>query len=401
MEKREVTLAHKTNMYTRVTCIHGTAQLLTAVSALKELVRIEGTKSAARDLLLVYNLACRGETYNSLSQAIMLFAQNLWTWDRIVFLNDDMIDESTQHPDRATRHIQEELQINAADVVLMCRDSGLGDQTVINAIPTQTRICYGDGIGFYAPKAYLASHPAAQGRLSMIKSYIHYLINSCRRVNNRTTQFNFGIMPAAFAVGYKPPFPTQHIPFKTVKSTYQAAAELIPPSKIEHFYKTNPNNLSRILLTSTQSEWGRITLTSEIEAYKEWLLSIPKSDCELLIKSHPREEVKKIFALTEALNAHGLPAKLLPADIFGPIPFELILLRMECDLHQSLKTTLTVSSAALSLAYLFDCEILVGFGSSVSKKYFSTSYIKTQLKHERTLRNSIRSIRKQRRDNRL
>jgi SAM-dependent methyltransferase len=137
-----------------------------------------------------------------------------------------------------------------------------------------------------------------------------------------------------------------------------------------------------VLLTSTQSEWGRMTTESEIEAYLS-LVAQNSMPGPLIIKPHPRENQAKISDLVSRLRGLGWEVlNLANNELLAMMPVESQLLTLEAEFGV---TVLTTSSAAYGVALICGVKPVIGFGSDLVKKYFKPEYQTMRLEHEKLL----------------
>src|SRR5262249_14731364 len=133
-----------------------------------------------------------------------------------------------------------------------------------------------------------------------------------------------------------------------------------------------------ILLSSTFSEAGsRMTRENEIAAYSEFIQSqgVPNNSV-LLIKPHPRDDNFKIQQLRSALEGQFTHIIVLSEPNLFFLPFEVLFMAVFLEPAQTRDVRiLTFSSACLLLQYLFNAPCHIGFGQTITRKFFCEGWI--------------------------
>lgn len=151
-----------------------------------------------------------------------------------------------------------------------------------------------------------------------------------------------------------------------------------------------------ILLTSNFSETQRMTLEGEIEGYLRLLDQMQHGpDQALLIKPHPRDSHEKIKQLRSAVDGRYGQVILLDDPWSFYVPFESLFDKYFCEagVARSNVEAATVSSACLSLEYLYAQPCVLGFGADIVTKHFSENWQPLRHIHEEDLEAIVRDLR--------
>ena len=122
-------------------------------------------------------------------------------------------------------------------------------------------------------------------------------------------------------------------------------------------------------LTSYHTEVGFMRkVDDEIECYLSLILQHTQPEENIFVKGHPRQRHNQSNLLVKELCNAGRNATLVP-DFFSKVLMEMFLPFLL--LH---KVIAPVSSGCISLAYLSDCELIIGLGKNLASKYVDSRY---------------------------
>jgi hypothetical protein len=117
--------------------------------------------------------------------------------------------------------------------------------------------------------------------------------------------------------------------------------------------------------------------------------------CELVTKPHPRDGREKIDRLTTEARRHFAEVVTLNDRWMFHLPFESVFARFfpASSAMRAMTQVVCTSSAALSLAYLYEQQCALGFGAPVVRRRFAEVWRSRRLQHEADLAAAIRLIR--------
>ncbi|NEQ36711.1 MAG: hypothetical protein F6K40_10645 [Okeania sp. SIO3I5] len=117
-------------------------------------------------------------------------------------------------------------------------------------------------------------------------------------------------------------------------------------------------------LTSYETEAGFMRkVDDEIECYLSLILQHTQPEENILIKGHPRQRHNQSNILVKELYNAGRNATFVP-DFFSRVLIELFVPFLSLN-----KVISPASSGCISLAYLSDCELIIGLGKNLASKY--------------------------------
>lgn len=383
-----------------VTC-QGSIQLIAALSAL--FYRDRSHNSGDQNYLVIYELYAPDQQHHEFATFIQRMAESIGDWESIVYLTPEQLDmighrlDSTP-PDRIYNTVHQWIGIDHADELYLCRNWQFTNQLLSNAYPTASRICYGDGIGLY-----FSENSAVVRRPFVVPPTPDQLLDwtwwKARSVWHRIRErlklktklysmpFDVGyfVLPEIF--GETPPMPIVKLDPNHLLMMFKQFAKFVDRTQVAEVQSAVAQFPVSILLTSNFSEGERLSQDSEIKAYREFLTAherLPNS--VLIIKPHPRDDLRKIHRLKESLSDLYQDIVLLTDPNLFFLPFEVFFLEalQNCDAR-----VFAVSSACLSLKLLFDVPSFIGFGTNLTNCYFDSDFIAARLEHEQTLHDAI------------
>ncbi len=395
----------------RLVACYGTIQLITAVSVLSYREKEQqGQNFQYENYLLITPLFAPKEQTKEFVAFIEKMARAICSWERIAYISDEQmrsIHKSSNYSNisQVASLVDEFIEIGTADELYLTRNWHSTDQLLMNVYEAAEKICYGEGIGIYSSKPTFSpahSPNIFSDYLNPKKNYV-FLKRGIKKILPqkelpRKKEFDLGYFSLASAFGEMPTMKTitldSKVYLETFEKTRKKLGDLINIDYINKLRQNLQDIPSSILLTSNFSEAaGRMSLENEIAAYREFIKTqeIPTKSI-LLIKPHPRDSNTKIIKLKSALSDLYSDIFLLNEKFLFYLPFEIFF--MEVFLNPDFKPLprpkiFAVSSACLTLKFLFNAQCIIGFGSDIVEKFFYQAHIAGRLKHEADLRSTI------------
>lgn len=390
----------------RVIGCQGSIQLLTALSVVfcRE-AELKNSDVVYKNYLVIYDLYVPLGQDEAFAAFIQKLAQHVCKWEKITYVRPEKI----KHLEETARikSIQEVFDlvgVSDAEEIYLARNWQSGNLILINAFHCAKKICYGDSIGCYiaqpgASKKY-PDNLTAYWFLRLKKSCKHLLrqLKSSKESNYssgyvfKQIEFDLAYMMLPTGMGDQPNIPVIIPEKKWILMVFSKVKASLNFDYISQIYDKIKGKPIVILLTSNFSEGGFLFCDDELTAYTNWLTSasIDFENSVLLIKPHPRDSYDKIHQLQIRFN-DVFPETILLDDLrLFFMPFEIILQSLLHELDGSHPISLfAVSSACISLKFLYQVPVEVGFGENLTSKYFFPSFVESRLKHESCLRNTI------------
>jgi hypothetical protein len=404
-----------------ITCL-GTIQLITALSVIA--YRTEEEKSSPdtfENYLVIYGLSAPEQQINDFICLIQKIANSLATWKSIVYLTPDQltaIEDKLNNTSEANtfNSVYNLVGTDEAAEIYLCRNWQFYNQLLINAYRKAQKICYGDGIGIYfsdnSPAFFAAQAPP---NLSLKKKLIHTFLTTPKqrlkkqinRVQSwlgfktilKTVEFDQGYFTLPTFMGEDPPMKHKKISSSYILDTVTSLTDLVNSDYVVCLHKKIGDAPVAVLLTSNFSEAGRMACDDELTAYLGFLKAANLAPgTVLLIKPHPRDDLKKIQQLQERLLGFFADVIVLAEPELFFLPFEIFFKRVffcsESLPYSNVQSiqVFAVSSACLGLKLLFDVPSTVGFGPEITSRLFYKSYVDGRLAHEHDLSAAIHAI---------
>ena len=343
-------------------------------------------------------------------------ARLVYSWERIVYISPKQmgaIEKELYSSDlpEVYSFVHKLVGVEGADEIYLCRNWQFGNQLLINAYDSAEKICYGDSIGIYFSEPVNSPSNVTTGSQLKgyrgLQSYLRSKIRFLRRqLKSRAVQetflrelpFDIGYFSLPHVLGEDPPMDTIVLDRAVILGTFQELRNVLSIDDVGDLRFRICNSPSVILLTSNFSEGGRMSLKSEVVAYKKFLETQKiRKDSILLIKPHPRDKEAKALQLKSALSELYSDVVLITGETLFFLPFEILFMEIFLDLDlkelQSPKI-FAFSSACLSLELLFNVQCVVGFGRDIVETFFHEEYVQSRIEHEETLLSAIQKIRR-------
>lgn len=374
-----------------VICCQGTTQLLTAAAAVSAYGNKSGLNIQPDDvILLIYDLYCPTALVVNFRDAIRNIALLNHGWENFEVL-DAGIESLNEASNKEIPLSVPKFDSSDVEVVFSCRMNNAHDRQIYCFFPKATHICYGDSIGIYTDTSYLARKK--HKKYKILRRLKRFLFSKLRVLgNNQITSnvpikeepvYSFGFFSCSTAGGMEPPFRSYLTDISVLVNGFHMLTKRFPPFMFEHVKMDDEDISLTVLITSTQSEWGRMTRKNEVEAYVAFVKRHATAK-KILIKPHPREEPAKIMELYKRLEDSGYIVITFPDDNeLTSIPIESLLLSLKKDYNLNILCT---SSSAFGVALILGIKPLIGFGSKLVKRFFNSDFRSARNEHEQLLR---------------
>ncbi len=377
--------------------------------------------NAFENYLVIYDLYAPAEQINDFVSLIKQIATSLGNWKSIVYIAPEQlaaIADQLHHTSESNtfKFVYDLVGIDEAAEIYLCRNWQFSNQLLINAYKTAKKICYGDSIGIYfsaTSSAFFAAQPSQS--FSFREKVIHALVTAPKqRLRNyrdriqarlglktilKTVGFDQGYFALPDVMGEMPPMAYKKIDAGYILETIASLTGLVNANYVTQLHHVIDDAPVAVLLTSNFSEAGRMSYDNELKAYFQFLSADDLlSNTVLVIKPHPRDDLKKIQKLQDNLSVIFSKVVILSEPELFFLPFEIFFLRAflcfspPSPANAQPVQVFAVSSACLGLKLLFDVPSTVGFGTKISSSAFYKGYVESRLTHERDLKAVVQSI---------
>lgn len=400
----------------RIVAVQGTAQLTSAVAALRAMDRATGLVAANH--LLIHNLSCPAEQADEFAGCIARLAARVADWAAIHHATADELAavqklHATDGLPAAAARLAGMTGAAEADEILLGQNLLFLNHLIDRSHPRAVKACYGDGVGlnfsteYYRPPEFDAGWRGLGRRLE-------------RAVRRRMHRWTGATPPPPRAQGRKPghavAFDRHYLLLANqfdarVEDHVQLAADefrrlfaaFVPEIDAAVAAAGDPlapalDRASRVvvLLTSNFSETARMPLADEVDACVAAAAAQGTGPGSLLVvKPHPRDSREKIRLITEAAARTFAAVVPLDAPWMFHLPFESVYERWflrDTRVRRATRVVCT-SSAGLSLEALYDQPVEVLFGERVVRRLFAHNWRSLRIRHESDLRRIIAGIR--------
>ncbi len=326
----------------RLIIVQGPLQLLNVLSVLRS-QEVDGEYKNCDDFLVM-----GGYSDQKLSTVCLQISQTWNFKERIPLYEFELLCQKNSCDFlTATDLLKKHINIPSADVVYTCRNWQFVNEVFLAAYPNARKICYGDGLGWLdLNSTALISKPLnASGFIPIDDSYL--------------------ITP----VDYEKSFElckVRQIKPEFFEATVADSAKQIDGLRdyCNSIIKQFGNSIT-IALTSYQTEAGLVkSYQDEINCYLSCILPYTQAGETILVKGHPRQQLKQMQILVQELRKHKRNA-LAVSELFTRVPIELF-----CNFLPIHKTFTFSSSACISLAYLCNTEVVIGYGEKIVQEFY-------------------------------
>jgi hypothetical protein len=417
----------------RIVAVQGTAQLTSAIAAMRAADRAAGSTPANH--LVIHNLCCPDDQTQEFADCIGRLAQLGAVWQSIHYVSAETLRRlSTGALDDgwsvAAARLRECIGVGTADELFLGQNLLVINQLLYRAYPDAVRACYGDGIGLNFSNDYYRVPAAPRKRWgvdlpsmsirsvgSRLKRNIRHRIRCWRGIAQGPLQ------PSTDACLAQPvPFDRHYLLLANLFDEYRDDFIQLDAADFRDLFAAYGAELERaasqgfnplvdallrasrvvVLLTSNFSETGRMTLDGEIASCMESVLQVGGGPGSLLvIKPHPRDGREKIDRLTMEARRHFAEVVALVDRWTFHLPFESVFVCFfpPGSAIRALTQVVCTSSAALSLEHLYGQPCAMGFGAPAVSR-FAATWQSPRLRHEADLVAAIRLIRERATSNR-
>jgi hypothetical protein len=373
----------------RLIVCQGTAQLVTAIAALRQHETASGrhAPTRSRDHLLICGLAVAESQTGAFTRVIEQMAALLHPFSTVSRLSDGALEELLGKAGRASTAdeiadlLRQATGIGKVDEVFTVRDWQPCNTLALSAFPAATHICYGDSVGVYLPRGFMAGKPRA---LSWITHRLRRWISSrSALLAHPRVDVSYLLLPGAF--GLPPSGTVVRTQVAPLKDLFSRLGPLLDGAAMKDLRDRTAGRPLWVLIGSNFSEQRLMTPQAELAAYRAWISNLrPDPGTVLLIKSHPRDRTGKRELLEQHLR--DLFGEVLSADSVGSayLPIEAVLLDL-MPIVASLRS-LTVSTACLATHFVVGSRTHIGFGDELVTKYVAADRRHERCQHEADLR---------------
>jgi hypothetical protein len=375
----------------RLIVCQGTAQLVTAVAALRAHMARSTARSKSqqsREHLLICGLAVADESQaEEFATVIEKMAALLHPFATITRLADKRLEQllaearSVSSASGIAALLHQATGIGEIDEVFTVRDWQSCNVLALSAYPDALHVCYGDSVGVYLPKGFMAAKPTFRSRalmwLSQFRSPTSALLAEPR------LDVSYLLLPGAF--GPPPSGDVVRTDAAVLRDLFNILSPLLDAPAMDDLHGRVAGRSVWVLMGSNFSEQGLMTIEQEVAAYCDWIEGLhPSSDTVLLIKSHPRDRRGKRELLETRLRNHF--GEVWSADSLGSayLPMEVLLLNLKSVVASM--CTLTVSTACLATHFVVRSQNYIGLGDAAVQRYVTPSRRRERRQHERDLR---------------
>ena len=377
-------------MIERLIICQGTAQLVTAVNALRkhvERTKVDSEQPESREHLLICGLAVSAQQELEFVRTIERIASLLHPFATISRLSDGVIERMyvcAQHTSGAldiAGMFYKAIGMNHFDEVFIVRDWQACNVLVLSAFPDAMHVCYGDSVGVYFPKNFMlgkstffSSIASWSSKLRMSRSSL--LLNSRLDVSYLLLPEAFGSPPSGQVVSTEP---------ANLLDIFNSLSSLLDKNLLNDLREQIKGRFVWVLMGSNFSEQGMMSIGAEVDAYYDWIKGLnPDPNIVLLIKAHPRDRAGKHELLEQRLQ--NLFNDIFSVNEIGSpyLPVEVLLLNL-IPFARNLEC-LTVSTACLATRLVLGINTYIGFGDELVTKYVVSSRQLERCQHESDLR---------------
>lgn len=401
---------------TRVVACQGAVQLASAIASMW---KTSGRSSAiashggqVSNHLVIHDLSAPEGQGEEFADCLRELAETVESWKSIRFVPLSLVKElqteiikGRSYPEKLLFELTGQTE---CDQLFVGQNNKAVPSWLLNATQSARHICFGDGIAlnftnsYYRPKEYrqTVEPPSFRQFCRAAKQSLKRLIGKvqpeasqtvfdthCLLLKNLFDQKLDSVEDLSREVFYELFHRFAENFEERATGTHKSLTEL-----------TAGNRKIVILLTSNFAETGRMSVEGELRGYRELLSALPRgSNVALVIKPHPRDSYGKIQRIERDLaNNYGRVVSLSDPWTFY-LPFESLYAKYftpAIEKGTEVKVA-TVSSACISLEYLYGQRCSQGFGSKIVAKEFSQLWSGLRQIHESDLERIVAKLRQQ------
>ena len=340
----------------RIITAQGPLQLLNVLTVLRSAELNQATQEY-EDILILDGFGVSGNPIAS--QNMIDICKNIgkiWNFKKIFPLTEI---QSLFHSKKCTfletvQILKNQLNLNHVEEIYTCRNWQFFNELILTSYPVARKICYGDGLGWLNLKEGSDEAVNPSGLLSMDEAHL---------INPVDLGDSFSICPIKSV--------DPEIFISVVKESANQIQGL--QDYCQEIQKNLGGKSPTLFLTSMETETKLVytsgvnvheLLKQEIEGYLSVILecSDPNST-RILVKGHPRQRFNQSSLVSKLLNEKRY-------SVFNASQFNLVPIELFTPFIQFEKAVTLSCSASVSVAYLCQSEIILGYGSSLLEKYF-------------------------------
>lgn len=345
---------------TRLITALGPSQLLNAISILRYQQSFEGLKNY-RDILLLGGLCLDKNDPNSQKLFdICIEISQIWNFHACYTSTkiEDHFKGNSGNLTATSNFLKEYLDLPFVDIVYTVRNWQFFNEVVLVSYSSAHKICYGDSYACLdLNSTYIEKPINPEGFIQMDEAYLIQPGGEC-------TKDIFDTIPIKF------------IDFQLHKSTLEQAAQTISGFKAYCKKLQDSPTLPSFILTSNNTEAGfTSSIKAEINLYLASILPYAEKDETFLIKAHPRQTLNQSHLLAESIVKSGFAASVITR--YQQVPIDLFSIFIPIKKAFSLS-----SSSCIPLAYLNQCQLIIGFGELATYRYIDPRYQEISLAWE-------------------
>ncbi|MCC9609596.1 alpha-2,8-polysialyltransferase family protein [Blastopirellula sp. JC732] len=393
----------------RVVVCTGAIQLASAIAAMWTSSGRSKTNRNYKNHLLIHDLAAPEGQGEEFADSIRQLAEEVETWESIQYVQLPTIkrlQKELRTPGTQPRQVlADSLGVHTCDE-LYC---GLIEKylpTTLRRLLTEAhQICYGDGISLNFSNTYYHPRDYAKWRIRKYgKRILGLLKNKGKQLLGRPVPpSEEPPAPDEYCLLLKNLFDQKLSRVTTLNSALfvelfdKFAAHLparAPLAHAELCQLAEQDGVNAVLLTSNFSETGRMSLEGEVDGYLEMLKRLPQGKgATLIIKPHPRDSYEKIERIQQRAASEYERTICLSDPWTFYLPFESLYVRYLAGSRRETHIA-AVSSACISLEFLYGQRCLLGFGEELVAREFVPLWAPLRQVHERDLQRIVDTIRK-------
>jgi hypothetical protein len=386
----------------RIVAVQGTAQLTSAIAAMRAADRVAG--QCAANHLIIHNLSCPADQTEEFVDCIGRLARMAGTWQSIRFISAAEVrllqgELAAGDWSQAVAAVRNLIGIATADSLFLGQNLLPLNHLLCRVYAHASRSCYGDGIGLNFSSEYFrapAYDPGIRGLGRRLERAVRCSIKSWRGLKVGPLQWSFGK-----SFGDAVPFDRHYLLLANLFDQHLDTFVQLDAADFRHLFSTYLPEVERaasqgrdlladalgkassvvVLLTSNFSETGRMTLPGEVECCIESVRQEGGGEKIARLAAEARRSFAEVVTLDDRWMFH--------------LPFESIFIRY-FPAHSRIRAATRVvctSSAALSLEHLYGQECTLGFGPRAVRRCFAHNWRALRLRHEADLAKAVQRIR--------
>lgn len=425
-------------MRRRIVGVQGAVQLISAVVAMRTPPpgpRGRMDAETVENILVIHDLCTNPAQAAEFAACLRELAGMCAAWTRIVFIDaaaDGVLRSQMQAGgwERARDTLRGWLGCDGCDELLLGQNLLFLNSLLDRTFPDAEKSCYGDGLAinfsatYYAPRHHpVTGGDEAAAAVDPARTPAGWFAALGRWIRRPARQA--AAAGGTAAASRPPPLPTEeyrvafarkYLLFPNMLDEHWPDCVQLDPEPFIELFARIAAELHRfdrgagerlaaevaraeqtiVLLPSNFSETKRMRLRGEVACYQACVAAVRRSDHPLVvIKPHPRDSRAKIERIRRSLSSAGCRVEVLADPWTFYVPFESIYVRY---IRRQVRDPrgpdiICVSSACLSLEYLFGQQCHLGFGAERVRRFFAAKWRPLRQLHEADLRRLVAHVR--------